>query len=312
MLDLHFNWNNNSIYEWKKLKYKKKKKLGAFPFLSIITSNTLALTAIGLFASMILFGNYFATVVKENFEIQVILERDVSDNDKRKILKTLESKPFIAEKEDTLRINFISKEQAAEKLTAEIGEDFVNILNNNPLRDSYQIHISEEFQSEQKLKEIKSNLEEISGIHEVSYVPNLLEEINENIYKISTVFLAITLLMLIIFILLINNTIKLALFSQRFLIRSMQLVGATKNFIQKPFLGRAFAYGLVSALLASGLIYAIIYGLNSQFAQINLEPFYDGLLIVTGILIAAGCLGCVLSTWFAVNKYLKLSLDELY
>ncbi|NMM48000.1 cell division protein FtsX [Marinigracilibium pacificum] len=292
--------------------YKKKKKLGAFPFLSIITSNTLALTAIGLFASMIYFGNYFATVVKENFEIQIILDKDVSENDKLKIRKTLESKPYVAENSDTLRISYISKEKAAEQLTSEIGEDFVNILNNNPLRDSYQVHIKEEFQAEENLTEIKTSLEKIPGIHEVTYVPNLLEEINDNIYKVSAIFLAITLLMLIIFVLLINNTIKLALFSQRFLIRSMQLVGATKGFIQKPFLSRALLYGLISALLASGLIFTIIYSINNQFAQIDLEPFKNGLLTVGGILILAGCLGCLISTWFAVNKYLKLSLDELY
>ncbi len=298
--------------EVKEVKIRKKKKLGSYPYVSVVFSISLALFVIGLFGLLILHANRLTQIIKENIEIQVYLNHTISENDRIKIQKTLANKEYIALSNEQPQISFISKEEAAEDFIEETGEDFIQFLGENPLRDAYIINIKPEYYEGQELQKIKLDIERISGVFEVIYVESLINSINKNVAKISIVLVSFAVLLIIVVAILINNTIRLALFSQRFLIRSMQLVGATRRFIQKPFLLRSFFHGLLGGIFASLLLLLILNYANQQIEDIEaLQEPLKIIILLTGLLLMGGFMG-FLSTYRAVKKYLKMSLDELY
>lgn len=293
-------------------KYRKKKKLGSYPSFSVIFSIALALFVCGVFGVLLVYTNNLGETVRQNIEVQIYLDKYLTENEKIRISKTLESKPYVLKEGNYNAIAYISKEEAAKQFIADTGEDFMDFLGENPLRDAYAIKIALEYQTDEKLAYVAKDLKSISGIFEVNYSKNLISEINKNITKIGLVLIGIALVLILAVIILINNTIKLALFSQRFLIRSMQLVGATSAFIRKPFLLRSLIYGLLGGIIACGAIWALIQFANTkvddlQSLQSNREIFIlFGVLILIGILLGAIC------TYQSMRKYMKLSLDELY
>lgn len=298
--------------EVKEVKFRKKKKLGSYPYVSVVFSISLALFVIGLFGLLILHANRLTRIIKENIEIQVYLNRTISENDKIKIRKTLSNKDYIAVVNGQPQISFVSKEEAARDFIEETGEDFIQFLGENPLRDAYIINVKPENYTTEDLQKIRLDIERISGVFEVTYVESLINSINKNVTKISIVLVSFAALLVIIVAILINNTIRLALFSQRFLIRSMQLVGATRRFIKKPFLIRSFMHGILGGVFASFLLLLILNYANQQIEDIEKlqEPSKIVVLFVS-LLVLGGFMG-FLSTYRAVNKYLKMSLDELY
>lgn len=291
---------------------RKKKKLGSYPYASVIFSITLALFVIGLFGLLLLHTNKLTEIIRENIEIQVYLQKNIPDNQRIQIQKTLSSKDYAAEKNDEVQISFISKEEAAKEFIEETGEDFTAFLGENPLRDAYILRIAPEYHDAAKLRGIKEEIEKINGVFEVVYVESLVESINENMTKIGIFLLGFAAFLLIAVVILINNTIKLALFSQRFLIRSMQLVGAKASFIQKPFLLRASIHGLLAGMMASGLLYLLMNFANKRIEDLAALQETDKILILFASLLIIGAFIGFSSTFRAINKYLKLSLDELY
>ena len=222
----------------------------------------------------------------------------------------IETSGILIEANDAM--NFVSKETAAESFIADTGEDFTEFLGDNPLRDALTIRIRPEYQTNIKLDSLSGTIEDISGVYEVTYVKDLVDSINSNLTKLALVLLSISILLVLIVLLLINNAIKLALFSQRFLIRSMQLVGAKSGFIKNPFLIRSLGNGAIAGIISTSLLYGLMQlGLNRIQ---DLEKLYNLnlLLILFGILIVLGAVIAYFSTLRAMNKYLKLSLDELY
>ncbi|WKK84823.2 ABC transporter permease [Marivirga arenosa] len=296
----------------KEKKYRKKKKLGHYPFISVILSMTLALFILGLFALLITTTSSLTKVIQQNVEMQVYLNSNLSEPQQLRISKSLASKAYILKGEDIESVRFISKKEAAEKFIEDTGEDFMEFLGDNPLKDAYIIKISSDFHSSEKMLEVQKDIEKINGVFEVIYTNNMVQSINENITKISIVLLSISILLFIVIGILINNTIKLALFSQRFLIRSMQLVGATKGFIRKPFIYRSILHGIVSAIIAAALLYGLLaYGSEqleglAELQNQQMQLIIFGGLILTGIIIAT------FSTYRAMQKYMAMSLDELY
>jgi len=290
----------------------KKKKLGSYPYFSVVFSISLALLVIGVFGALIIYSKELERVVRESVKIQVFLQSRVTEAQRLQIQKTLTSKPYTAKDESANAIQFIPKEEAAKQFVEETGEDFQKFLGENPLRDAYIVRISEPYHDPESLKGIKAELEKINGIFQVYYVENVIDSINKNVTKISIVLLGIAVLLLFTVVLLINNTVRLALFSQRFLIRSMQLVGAKNWFIQKPFLYRAAAHGLLGGFISSLLLIGLIYFGNKRIEDLQLIQNNDRILFLIGTLWLTGLLVASLSTFRAVNKYLKLSLDELY
>ena len=248
----------------------KKKKLGSYPYFSVVFSVSLALFVIGVFGALIIYSRELERVVRESVKIQVFLQTRVTEAQRLQIQKTLTSKPYVARHHPEGAIVFVSKEDAAKQFIKETGEDFQQFLGENPLRDAFLVHIDENFHEAKKLTAIKAEVEKINGVFQVYYVENVIDSINKNITKISLILLGIAILLLFTVVLLINNTVRLALFSQRFLIRSMQLVGAKSWFIQKPFLYRALGHGLLAGIIASLLLFGLISAGNEKVEDLQL------------------------------------------
>jgi cell division transport system permease protein len=294
------------------IKHIKKKKLGNYPHLMVVFSISLALFVIGLFGMLLIHASELSDKVKESIEMQVYLSHNLTDTQIAGLQKTFEAKDYVATKNDTVQVRFISKEEGAKAFLDETGEDFMEFLGDNPLRDAYVIRINATHSSSPELKSIKLDLEEIDGVHEVQYVESLIESINSNIQKVSLILLGFAIILVLVVIILINNTVKLALYSQRFLIRSMQLVGATSFFIQRPFLNRAAWQGIVSGIIASVMIFALTQYAYHEVTELQLLRNDEQTYFLMGALIVIGLIIGFLSSYRAVKKYLRMSLDELY
>ncbi|WP_378018680.1 cell division protein FtsX [Adhaeribacter terreus] len=293
-------------------KHTRKKKLGRYPQLMVIFSITLALFVIGLFGMLLLHAAKLSDKVKENLEMQVYLDRDLTEMQLVRLQKTFALKEYIAYKGTEPQVRFYSKDEGAKEFIKGTGEDFQQFLGENPLRDAYILRINPEFADATNLKKIKSDLENIDGVFEVQYVENLFNSINQNLRKISLILLSFAAILTVVVVVLINNTIKLALYSQRFLIRSMQLVGATAYFIQRPFLNRATMQGVISGILASISLYVLLQYAYYEFPDLLLLRDEKQLALLMGFLIILGTIIGFLSSYRAVKKYMRASLDELY
>jgi len=291
-------------------KYKRKKKLGQYHYASVIFTTTLALFVIGIFGVLMLQTNELKTNIQRNIELQVYLNKDISSTQRGRIESQIESSGMLLEVAESM--TFISKEEAASSFIEDTGEDFSEFLGENPLRDALTLKINPQFQTNAKLDSLSQSIERISGVFEVTYVQDLVDSINSNITKVALVLLSISILLTLIVLLLINNAIKLALFSQRFLIRSMQLVGAKSSFIKSPFLKRSLGNGAVAGIISSVLLYLLLEIGNKNIQGLDQLYNLELLLILFGILIILGAFIAYFSTLRAMNKYLKLSLDELY
>lgn len=294
------------------LKHKKKKQLGSFPYVSVVFSITLALFVIGLFGLLILHSSKLKDSIRENITIQIYLDKFVTENDKIRINKLLTQKKYVAKDGDKSLIEYISKEDAAKIFIESTGEDFIEFLGDNPLRDAFTIKIDPSYQQVDSLQNMESELNKVDSVFEVVYVQNLVQSINKNITKISLVLIGFTVILLITIVVLINNTIKLALFSQRFLIRSMQLVGAKAGFIISPFVKRAGFQGVLAGLFASLLLFALLTYTNSVIEELKQLQSQNELLMLFGFIVLLGLTIGMASTYGAVKKYLRMSLDELY
>ncbi|MGF1635556.1 MAG: cell division protein FtsX [Cyclobacteriaceae bacterium] len=293
-------------------KYKSKKNLGSYPYVSVVLSVMLALFVIGLFGILMLFTTKLTDNIRSNIQMQVFLQKYTTENDRIKLTRMISGQPFVAKENDKALVTFISKEKAAEDFIKDTGEDFIQFLGENPLRDAFVINIDPTWQHADSLKMAKTTLAKLDGVYEVSYVESLVDAINKNLSKISFGLLVLAVLLVVTITILINNTIKLALFSQRFLIRSMQLVGATSTFITMPFLRRSMMHGAVAGIIASAALFGLLNYANMKIPELELLQDTRELQILFALLITAGVLIMVISTYNAVNKYLKMSLDELY
>jgi cell division transport system permease protein len=292
--------------------FSKKTKLGRFKFGSVLFSTTLSLFILGLFGVIFIQAKTLTSLIRENIEIQIFLHKNITKSEKAKIESLLSTKDYVLKKDEKPQFNYISQDEAAASFLEDTGEDFTKFLNDNPLRDSYTFSVAEEFQTTEKLAIIVEEIKNLNGVFEVTYMTDLVDAINKNLLKVSVVMGGFILILLITVTMLINNTIRLALFSQRFLIRSMQLVGATRGFIRSPFLYRALFFGALSGILASGLLFGLI-----EYSKIQIDGFallqnYELLYLLFGGLILVGTILSFWSTFRAVNKYLNMSLDELY
>lgn len=296
-----------------KPKFKvRKKKLGSYPYISVVLSIALALFVIGVFGLLLIYSKELERVVRENVKIQVYLKNHINEAQHLQIQKNLSSRYFISKKNPQAAIQFVSKEDAAKQFIKDTGEDFQKFLGENPLRDAFLITVDPAYHDKASMNKIKGEVEKISGVFQVYYVENVIDSINKNVTKIGLVLAGIASLLLLTVVLLINNTLRLALFSQRFLIRSMQLVGAKRWFIQQPFLLRASLHGLIAGMIASGLLVLLISFANKRIEDLNLIQNSNRITLLLSILVVMGMLVAVTSTYRAVRKYLKLSLDELY
>ena len=296
--------------------YKKRKKIpkktfGNFPYISVIFSVSLSLLLLGIFSFFLLSSLEVKKVIQDNTEINIYLNKDISSNQVDQIKRTLFTKNYVLSKDEST-LSYISSEEAAKQFSEEIGEDFVNFLGNNPLRDLIILKINSDFFDKEKLLEIESDILRITGVFEVDYSKEMISDINKNIRNISFIFSGIFIILFLISIILISNTLRIALFSQRFLIRSMQLVGATSSYILKPFLMRGLLYGFASGILSSSFLYFIIVFINERLNGSTMIVSIEKLSIIFIMLIIVGILMVLISTFTSVNRYLGSTLDDLY
>ena len=291
---------------------RKKRKLGSYPFLSVTFSISLALLVVGIFGLLFLQTNRLTTIIQENVEFQVYLDKNLSSLETTRIQRTIASKPYVLVKDEQPRISFVSRDDAARQFVADTGEDFSRLLGENPLRDLFVVNVHNSYQSVDSLQVIEAELQQVKGVFEVNYVETLVQSINQNLTRIGLILSGIAFVLFLVAIVLINNTIKLALFSQRFLIRSMQLVGATGSFIKRPFLIRSVFYGGIAGLLASALIASLYQAALNNIPDLEqLQDLQNQLLLYLAI-VFIGMFVAYFSTFRAINRYLKLSLDDLY
>jgi cell division transport system permease protein len=273
---------------------------------STVISISLVLLMGGLLGLILVQSQNLSNYVKENIVLNIIVNEGTKESEILELQKQINANP------EVLRTQYISKEEAARNLTKDLGEDFVEFLGYNPLLPSLDVHLKAEFADNAIITKLAAKLEKNELVKEVVYQKSLIDTINQNVKLISIGFLGFGLILLLIAITLINNTIRLAIFSQRFLIKSMQLVGATKAFIRKPFIIYGILHGLVAGLIAIVLMVLIMYLVISEIPEIAILKDWTQFMTVAAGIVLAGIIISGLSTWFAVNRFLRLKIHELY
>jgi cell division transport system permease protein len=289
----------------------RKKKLGGYPAVGVVISTTLALFVVGLFGLLIIYSTQLEKQVRQNIRLQVYLKSNITETQRLQIENKILSQPY-TNKQKEKAVEFVSKEDAAKKFIAETGEDFTKFIGENPLKDAYLVSIEPSYHTRAQMEAIKTDIEKMKGVFQVFYVEGLIESVNDNVVRIGLILSGVIIILLITVVLLINNTLRLALFSQRFLIRSMQLVGAKNWFIQRPFLFRAAGYGLLSGLVAGIILYALSDYAMKEVNDLALLHNSDQFIILLSMLLILGIIVAVSSTYFSIQKYLRMSLDQLY
>ena len=291
---------------------RTKKRVGTYPSGMILFSLTLALFLVGFCGLLAIQSKKLVTYIRENYEVRAFLDKDISPKKTEMVYASIAARPYVLNTEGKAQVNLVTKDEAAKEFIAETKEDFSKFLGENPLHDSYRIKLNEGYFEEAKLQEVKQDLEKIDGVFEVVYQENLVDNINQNITKIYAIMSAFALILLIIIVVLMNNTIRLALHSQRMLIRSMQLVGATNGFITRPFLGRGMWQGFLAGVIAVVLLAVGLYLAIQNLPELAHFQDPEKIAILMAGIIGLGMLIGFLSTYQAVHRYLGLTMDELY
>ncbi len=292
-------------------KPRNKKTLGGYPAIGVVMSITLSLIVIGVFGVLVIYSQELEQQVRQNIRVQVYLKSNLTETQRLQIENKLLSQEYVSKDEGT-GITYISKDEAAKKFIEETGEDFIKFIGENPLKDAYLVSIDREYHSMEQIEKIKKEIQEMNGVFQVFYVEGLIESVNSNVTKIALILLGLISILLITVVLLINNTLRIALFSQRFLIRSMQLVGAKKWFILRPFLMRASGYGFLAGVIASSLLWMLVTYARTKIEDLSLLHNQNQFMILTGMLLLVGIIVAVFSTLFSIRRYLRMSLDQLY
>jgi len=285
-------------------KYNRKRLNSSY--LTTIVSITLVLFMLGLLGLIILHAKKLSDYVKENIGFSIIMKENVKEAGIIKLQKNLDATEYVKSTQ------YVTKEEAAEEFEEELGEEFTSFLGYNPLLPTIEVRFKAEYANNDSLTIIKEKILENSNVKEVFYQESLVDVVNKNVRKIGVIILGFSTLLLIIAIALINNTIRLSVYSKRFLIRSMQLVGATHNFISRPFIWKGILHGIIGAFIAILLLSGIIYFSQRELPElINLQDI-DLFLSLFGIVILLGIIISWMSNILAVRKYIRLKTDSLY
>jgi cell division transport system permease protein len=285
-------------------KYNRKRLQSSY--MTTIVSITLVLFMLGMLGLIILHAKKLSDYVKENIGFSIIMKENVKEAGIIKLQKILDATEYVKS------TKYITKEEAAKEFEEELGEEFTSFLGYNPLLPTIEVRFKAEYANNDSLTIIKEKILENSNVKEVFYQESLVDVVNKNVRKIGFIILGFSTLLLIIAIALINNTIRLSVYSKRLLIRSMQLVGATHNFISKPFIWKGILHGIIGSFIAIMLLTGIIYVSQRELPElINLQDI-DLFLSLFGIVILLGIIISWLSNLLAVRKYIRLKSDSLY
>ena len=284
--------------------FQKRRLRGSY--ISVILSVSLVLFTLGMLGLVMLYAQKLSVQVKENIGFTIYLEDDIKEVDVERLQKAIDISPY------SLSTVYISKDDAVDLLKTDLGEDFMQYLDYNPLLASIEVKMKAEYAHPDSLANIKSQLIKSSKVKEISYEESLVKMVQENIQRVGALMLAFSLLLLVVAIALINNSIRLSIYSKRFLIKSMQLVGATQPFIRKPFVQKGVVHGIYSALIAILLIMGVMYYSQQylpdliQIQDIEILAYLFVIVMILGIVISW------VSTSLAVRKFIRTRSDKLY
>jgi cell division transport system permease protein len=275
-------------------------------YISTVISISLVLFMLGLLGLIVLNAQKLSDHVKENIGFSIFLNETVTPEAATKLQEQLEKQPYVKQ------TKFINKEEAAKILQQDLGEDFVAFLGFNPLLASIDVNMNAAYAHPDSIGWIEADLSRNPQIIEVAYQKDLISAVNKNVKKIGIILLSFSALLLVVVIALINNTIRLAIYSKRFLIKTMQLVGATGGFIRRPFVWRGIVNGFVSALIAIALLAGVIYSVTQNMPDIiELNDVELYAILASGVILL-GILISWVSTSLAVRKFLRIQSTDLY
>lgn len=285
-------------------KYQKRRLLTSY--LSVVLSITMVLLMIGFLGLTVLKYRNLSGYFKEKVSITLYLKNNMNEEDKLDLEKYLKEKDYIN------KLQFVSKEQAAKDFSKDIGEDFLTFLGDNPLKSYFEIGLKADFVSSAQLVYISKELEKNTFIDEVAYDAPLIDLLTKNIKTIGFWLLVGASVLTFIAILLLNSSIRLSIYSKRFTIKTMQMVGATKSFIRKPFIWSSVRLGLIGAFLASVILLSLCYKVNDKLPALALLEDKQVLALVIGGVFAIALLITAFSSFLATQRFLRLKTDQLY
>lgn len=285
-------------------RYQKRKLISSY--FSVILSIALVLFLLGVLGLLVINTKKLANHFKEQVAITVFLKDNAKEVEINQLQKSLAMTAY------TKTATFVSKEEAAEDHSKEIGENFLDFLGYNPLQNSIDVHLNADYVATDSIQKIADNLSKKDYVAEVSYDKPLISLLNENVKRMSLWILIASGVFTLIAVLLINSSIRLSVYSKRFIIKTMQMVGATKRFIRKPFIWNSIKLGMVGALVAIIAMAGLLYYVNSIMPQLNLlsDPLMLAILFI-GILVI-GIIITWISTYIATQRFLNLRTDDLY
>ncbi len=282
----------------------RRRLIGAW--VSTVISISLVLLLVGVASILLLNARSVSDYFKENLQVSVLMKQDVTEEQALAYQSTLSGMPGVK------ATTFISREQGIEEMAKMLGSDFLDVFSSAPVPVSIDVNLEASYVSTDSLEVVREALSASPLVDEVVYQTSLVEALNANLEKIGLVLGVLILLLLFISFVLIGNMVRLNVFSRRFTIHTMQLVGATRRFIRKPFMKGALWQGLISSALALAVLAGVLAVLRSSFGQLFSVFDTRSLLIVAGTVVVCGVLICLISTYFVVNKLVSLGKDQLY
>ncbi|WP_370390584.1 cell division protein FtsX [uncultured Winogradskyella sp.] len=285
-------------------KYQRRKLISSY--ISVVISIALVLFLLGCLGLLVINSKKVADHFKEQVVMTIYL------NDTAKEVEVNQLRKSLAMADYTKEAVYVSKEEAAELMKAETGEDFMDFVGYNPLKNSIDVYLKADFVTTEQLTAITDDLSNKSFIEEIRYDNDLVELMNDNVQKISFWVLVISAVFTLIAVLLINSSIRLAVYSKRFIIKTMQMVGATKSFIRRPFVWKSIKLGIIGALVALIGVAVVLYYLNLTFPELNLLNNTVSLIALFLGIFGLGIVITWISTFIATQRFLNLKTDQLY
>ena len=282
----------------------RRRLFGAW--VSTVISISLVLLLVGVASILLLNARSVSDYFKENLQVSVLMKQDVTEEQALAYQSSLAGLPGVK------ATTFISREQGIEEMAQMLGRDFLDVFSTAPVPVSIDVNLEAAYVSPDSLEVVKTALSASPLVEEVVYQTSLVEALNANLQKIGLVLGVLILLLLFISFVLIGNMVRLNVFSRRFTIHTMQLVGATRGFIRAPFIGQSAVQGLFAALVAIALLVGGLFILRKEFVQLFEIFRLDSLLLTMGIVVVSGVLICVASTWIVVGRLVRYDRDQLY
>jgi len=285
-------------------RYQKRRLISSY--FSVVISIALVLFLLGIVGFLLLNAKKVTDFMKENVNVTVYLKDTAKDVEIKQLEKSLALADYVK------TTDFVSKDDAAEAMKSEFGDDFMDLVGYNPLQNSIDVKLKADFLTNEKLEELTALAQEKSFVDEVKYDESLVELINSNVKKISFWVLLLSAIFTLIAVLLINSSIRLSVYSKRFTIKTMQMVGATKSFIRRPFVWKSIKLGILGAVVALIGLGFVVYYVDKMFPELALR---QSLVLIGGLFLAVFLLGIIItwiSTYFATQRFLNLKTDQLY